>query len=68
MTGVFYNNKITNKKEIGLIAQDVEKVLPEVVNKLDNDLLGIQYGNIIGLLIEGIKDLRKDINLIKKMI
>tara|TARA_B110001450_G_scaffold47489_1_gene44198 strand:+ start:1311 stop:7376 length:6066 start_codon:yes stop_codon:yes gene_type:complete len=59
LDGVSYYNKLSKSNEIGLIAQDVKKVIPEVV--VDGDLMGIQYGNMISLLIEGIKELRKEI-------
>jgi len=59
LNGVSYYNKLSKSNEIGLIAQDVKKVIPEVV--VDGDLMGIQYGNMISLLIEGIKELRKEI-------
>jgi len=59
LNGVSYFNKLSKSNEIGLIAQDVREVIPEVV--VDNNILGIQYGNMIGLLIEGIKELRKEI-------
>ena len=59
LDGVSYYNKLSKSNEIGLIAQDVKKVIPEVV--IDGDLMGIQYGNMISLLIEGIKELRKEI-------
>ena len=70
LTGVFYFNKLSKKRECGLIAQDVLNILPEVVNipnKTDDldDLFGIQYGNIIGLVIEGFKELKKEIDEIK---
>ena len=60
LNGVSYYNKLTGLNEIGLIAQDVKKVIPEVVSD-DGNILSIQYGNMIALLIEGIKDLRKEI-------
>ena len=59
LNGVSYFNKLSKSNEIGLIAQDVKEVVPEVVT--EDGLLGIQYGNMIGLLIEGIKELRKEI-------
>jgi hypothetical protein len=59
LDGVSYFNKLSKSNEIGLIAQDVREVIPEVV--VDSDIMGIQYGNMIGLLIEGIKELRKEI-------
>ena len=70
LTGVFYDNNISRKRECGLIAQDVLNILPEAVivpNKSD-DLLGIQYGNIVGLLVEGFKELKREINEIKNII
>ena len=59
LDGVSYFNKLSKSNEIGLIAQDVKEVIPEVV--VDSDIMGIQYGNMIGLLIEGIKELSKEI-------
>lgn len=60
LNGVSYYNKLSRLNEIGLIAQDVHKVIPEVVST-EGDIFGIQYGNMIALLIEGIKELRKEI-------
>jgi hypothetical protein len=60
LNGVSYYNKLSGFNEIGLIAQDVQKVIPEVVSD-EGLVLGIQYGNMIALLIEGIKELRKEI-------
>ena len=45
-----------NKESIGVIAQDIEKVLPEVVNQNPDGLKSVSYGNIVGLLIEAIKE------------
>ena len=65
LRGVRYNrNDINNdKKHIGLIAQEVEKVVPEVVNQDDSPqhLLSVNYGNLVSLLIESIKELNNDV-------
>jgi len=56
-------------KSIGVIAQEVQKVLPEIVSteKKDGDeYLGVAYGNIVGVLIEAIKDLQNQVNELKK--
>ena len=53
-------------KRIGLIAQDVEKVLPEVVNS--GETYGIQYGPVVALLIEAIKEQQKEINELKSQL
>jgi hypothetical protein len=49
-----------NKRHIGLIAQEVEKIVPEVVTILNtpNNLRSLQYDELVGLLIEGIKELK----------
>ena len=52
--------------EIGLIAQDVEEVVPEVVRRLGNsDFKGIEYQKLTALLIEAVKELSNEINLLK---
>ena len=56
LRGVYYNKINSNKKEIGVIAQEVEEVLPEVVSDIEG-LKGVSYGNITALLIESIKEL-----------
>ena len=55
-----------NQPSIGVIAQEVEKVLPEVVSTNDNGLKSVSYGNIIGLLIEAIKEQQVCIEELKK--
>lgn len=45
-------------RQTGLIAQEVEEVLPEVVNEDENGIKTIAYANMVGLLVEGIKEER----------
>lgn len=47
-------------REIGVIAQEIETVLPEVV--LDGEYKSVAYGNIIAVLIEAIKELNKKVD------
>ncbi|MCF6239721.1 MAG: tail fiber domain-containing protein [Bacteroidales bacterium] len=49
-----------NKAQIGFIAQDVEKILPEVVNK-NGKYYSMQYAPITALLVEAIKEQQKQI-------
>jgi hypothetical protein len=47
-----------DSRQIGVIAQEVEAVLPEVVQAdADTGQLSVAYGNITGLLIEAVKEL-----------
>jgi hypothetical protein len=46
-----------NRRHSGIIAQEVEKVLPEVVYTAEDGMKSVAYGNMIGLLIEAIKEL-----------
>ena len=64
LEGVSYNKIDGDRNEIGLIAQDVEDIVPEVV--IDGDYKSISYGNITALLIEAIKDLKAEIEELKK--
>jgi hypothetical protein len=51
--------------DIGLIAQEVEKVLPEIVKTRDNGYKAIRYEKIVPLLIEAIKELSAEIDKLK---
>ena len=57
--GVTYNRKDIEDKprHAGVIAQEVEKVLPEVVSTNEEGIKSVAYGNLVGLLIESIKEL-----------
>jgi len=62
LTGVYYNRidgLDFSSLHMGLIAQDVEQVLPEVVmtDSSEENKKSIAYGNIVAVLIEGIKEL-----------
>jgi hypothetical protein len=59
LTGYTYTNKKDNKRYTGLIAQDVEKVLPEAVTTESDGHLSLAYGNMMGLLVEAVKELTR---------
>tara|TARA_B100000927_G_scaffold166209_1_gene133930 strand:- start:1136 stop:2341 length:1206 start_codon:yes stop_codon:yes gene_type:complete len=66
LKGITFNYKKDGKKSTGLIAQDLEKVLPEAVYETsdvdDEDKhLAIRYGNTVGLLVEAIKEQQEQI-------
>jgi hypothetical protein len=70
MRGVtFTRNDIEDKStKIGVIAQEVMEVLPEVVKKADDGMYNVSYGNIVGVLIEAIKEQQKQIDDLKSQI
>ena len=52
-------------RQSGVIAQEVEKVLPEVVITNKDGIKSVAYGNLVGLLIESIKELKVEVNELK---
>jgi hypothetical protein len=56
MRGVWFTRVDTGASSVGVIAQEMQKVVPEVVH--DNDgTLSVAYGNLVGVLIETIKEM-----------
>ena len=60
LRGVNFTWKENGKPSVGLIAQEVEKVFPELVS--GDDEKGVQYGNLVAPLIEAVKEQQKIIN------
>jgi len=61
----------TQEKSVGLIAQEVEKVIPEVVvtEQIEGQKLKtVEYGNLVGILIEAIKEQQQQIEDLKTRI
>ena len=54
--------------DIGVIAQEIEKVLPDIVTTRDNGYKAVKYEKIVPLLIEAIKDLSKQVDGLKRLI
>jgi hypothetical protein len=52
-------------RDIGVIAQEIEKVLPEIVTTRDNGYLAVKYEKIVALLIQCVKEQQKQIDEIK---
>jgi hypothetical protein len=68
LRGVSFTKIDSNKKGIGVIAQEVQEVLPEVVVENSDGILSVAYGNIVGVLIEAIKEQQKQIDELKSKI
>ena len=74
INGVYYNwtfeaqeknSHFGKEKEIGVIAQDVEEVLPEIVATRDDGTKAVKYERLCALLIESVKELKKEIEELK---
>jgi hypothetical protein len=65
MRGVSFTRKDNGNKSSGVIAQEIQKIAPELVT--DNDgTLSVAYGNLTGYLIEAVKELKAEIEELKK--
>jgi hypothetical protein len=65
LTGYTFTNIQSGYRNTGLVAQDVQKILPEAVYT-EGAHLGLAYGNIMGLIVEAIKDLSIQVDELKK--
>lgn len=65
LTGYVYTRTDTNQRQVGLLAQDVQEVLPEAVIENDKKFLSLAYGNLVALLVEAIKELKQEVNELK---
>ena len=70
LRGVSYNRTDIEDKstKIGVIAQEILEVVPEVVSQDENGMYAVSYGNITALLIEAIKEQQKQIDELKEII
>jgi hypothetical protein len=64
LRGVKFEWKETEKPSIGVIAQELEKVLPELVNN-NGEHKAVNYNGMIGVLIEAIKELSQEVQELK---
>ena len=63
ISGVTFNWKKDNRSSVGVIAQEIESVFPELVQ--GEDPKTVNYNGLIALLIECIKDQQIEINILK---
>ena len=56
LRGVRFDWKDSGKPSVGLIAEEVDKVIPEVVAHNDKDATGVNYDSLVGVLVEAVKE------------
>ena len=61
LNGVYFKWKSDDREDIGVIAQNVQEILPEVVSEDNNGYLNVNYSGIVPVLIEAIKELQERI-------
>jgi hypothetical protein len=65
MRGVGYNKIGEEKRSIGVIAQEMLEVMPEVVSQDEQGMYSVAYGNLVGVLIEAMKEQQAQIDELK---
>jgi hypothetical protein len=68
LNGVYFTWKKTGREDIGLIAQNVEKTIPQIVNTNKQGIKSVKYGNVVALLIETVKQQQEQIEKLEKRI
>jgi hypothetical protein len=63
MRGVYFKRN-NGEAGTGVIAQEIENILPEVVK--DGEYKSVAYGNMVGILIEAIKELKAEVEKLKE--
>jgi hypothetical protein len=59
------DNMFIRKNDVGVIAQDIEKILPQIVTERDDGYKAVKYDRIVALLIEAIKELKAEVDSLK---
>ena len=68
LNGVEFQWKENGAKSYGIIAQELEQILPDLVNTDNNGNKSVNYNGLFGFLINAIKEQQKEINMLKDKI
>jgi hypothetical protein len=66
LRGVRYTRRATGHVHIGVIAQEVGGVVPEVIETDGQGIYSVAYGNLVALLIEAVKELSERVEAIER--
>ena len=64
--GKSYRMKKDGKQKIGVLAQDIQEVFPELVTKNGNEILAVNYQGLIPVIINALNEQQREIKRIKK--
>ena len=69
MRGVYYTTHDGRERKTGVIAQEIEEILPEVVitSNTSQEIKSVAYGNMVGILIEAIKALSERMDMLENV-
>jgi len=62
LNGYHYFNKLSGRNDIGVIAQEVEKIFPDLVHTDEAGYKSVEYGNLVAPLIEAVKELNAKVD------
>jgi len=67
LQGVYYDWKKTGERDIGMIAEDVGRIIPEVVEYEENgiDAKSLDYARLVAVLVEAMKEQQREIEALK---
>ena len=67
LRGVSYNLRKSNESSIGMIAEEVEEIFPELVTKdKSGNASAMSYGRMTAVLLEAIKELKEEVDELKQ--
>jgi len=67
LRGVYYNKIGEEDRKVGVIAQEVEEILPELVREDKEGIKSVAYANMVSVLIEAVKELSAEVEKLKKL-
>jgi flagellar biosynthesis chaperone FliJ len=70
LRGIYFDWKENGTHDIGMIAEEVGEIIPEVVDYEENgiDAKSMNYSRLVALLIEAVKEQQKEIEVLKSEI
>jgi hypothetical protein len=70
LQGVSYDRKSDGKPEIGVVAEDVAQIVPEIVSRdpKTNEVQGVDYSRLTALLLEAVKSQQAEIDQLKEQL